>query len=198
MGTLSESGMLAIAIGVTAASSALAQTYPARTVRLIVAFPSGGPADMLARLLSEKLTERWGQSVVIENIGGAAGNIGVEATKRAAPDGHTLLLNASSHVINGILYPKLPYDPIRDFTPITQVASYQHSFAVHPVVAAKTVREFIALAKSRPGQLTIGNSGIGTPGHLAAELFKTTAASTSFTCPTRARHPPPPICWEGN
>ena len=191
MKPLFKSTMLAIAIGIAcgASSSALAQNYPARNVRLIVPFPSGGPADMLARLLSEKLTERWGQTVVIENIGGAAGNIGAEATTRAAPDGHTLLLNASSHVINGILYPKLPYDPIRDFTPITQVASYQHMFVVHPAVAAKTVREFIALAKSKPGQLTIGNSGIGTPGHLAAELFKTTAGIDIIHVPYKGSAP---------
>ena len=193
MRTRFKTAMLAMSIvvglGCAAATSALAQTYPSRNVRLIVPFPAGGPADMLARLLSEKLTERWGQSVVIENIGGAAGNIGAEATTRAVADGHTLLLNASSHVINGILYPKLPYDPIKDFTPITQVASYQHMFVVHPAVTAKTVHEFIALAKAKPGQITIGNSGIGTPGHLAAELFKTTAGIDIIHVPYKGSAP---------
>ena len=138
-------------------------------------FPPGGPADMLARLIAEKLTDRWGQTVVVESISGAAGNIGAEAIARAVPDGHALLLNASSHVINGILYTKLPYDPFKDFTPISQVASYQHMFVVHPALPVKTVREFVALAKTKPGQLTVGNSGVGTPGNLAAELFKITA-----------------------
>ncbi len=184
-----SSALLGIAMACMAASGAVAQTFPARSVRLIVPFPAGGPADMLARLLSEKLTERWGQSVVVENIAGAAGNIGAEAVARSGADGHVLLLNASSHVINGIMYAKLPYDPIKDFTPVTQVASYQHMFVVHPSVAAKTVKEFVALAKSRPGQLTIGNSGLGTPGHLAAELFKTTAGIDIIHVPYKGSAP---------
>ena len=157
------------------AAGALAQTYPTKSVRLVVPFLSGGPADMLARLLSEKLTDRWGQTVVVENIGGAAGNIGADAISRAAPDGYALLLNASSHVINPLMYAKLPFDPFKDFTPITQVASYQHMFVVHPSLPIKNVQEFVALARSKPGQLTVGNSGVGTPGHLAAELFKITS-----------------------
>ena len=184
-----NSALLGIAMACAAASSAVAQTFPARPVRLIVPFPSGGPADMLARLLSEKLTDRWGQSVVVENIAGAAGNIGAEAVARSGADGHVLLLNASSHVINGIMYARLPYDPIKDFTPVTQVASYQHMFVVHPSVAAKTVKEFVALAKSKPGQLTVGNSGLGTPGHLAAELFRTTAGIDIIHVPYKGSAP---------
>ncbi|MBL8386375.1 MAG: tripartite tricarboxylate transporter substrate binding protein [Burkholderiales bacterium] len=157
------------------ASAAAAQAYPAKPVRIVVPFPAGGPADMLARLLAEKLPERLGQPVLVDNVGGAAGNIGAEQVARAPNDGHVLLLNASSHVINGILYAKLPYDPIRDFTPVTQVASYNHMLVVHPGVPARTLREFVALAKAKPGSLSVGNSGVGTPGHLAAELFKTTA-----------------------
>lgn len=184
-----KAAALSVMIGCLVAAGAQAQTYPTRTVRIIVPFPPGGPADMLGRVLAEKMTERLGQSVVVENVAGAAGNIGAEATARAAPDGHTLLLNASSHVINGILYAKLPYDPIKDFTPITQVASYQHMFVVHPGVPVKTVREFIALAKAKPGQLTIGNSGIGTPGHLAAELFRTTAGINLIHVPYKGSAP---------
>ena len=156
------------------ATEAPAQTYPTKSVRLVVPFPSGGPADMLARLLSEKLTDRWGQTVVIENIAGASGNIGADAISRAPPDGYALLLNASSHVINPLMFAKLPFDAFKDFTPITQVASYQHMFVVHPSLPVKNVLEFVALARSKPGQLTVGNSGVGTPGHLAAELFKIT------------------------
>lgn len=189
MRSMLKAAALSVMIGCLVAVGAQAQTYPTRTVRIIVPFPPGGPADMLGRVLAEKMTERLGHSVVVENVAGAAGNIGAEATARAAPDGHTLLLNASSHVINGILYAKLPYDPIKDFTPITQVASYQHMFVVHPGVPVKTVREFIALAKARPGQLTIGNSGIGTPGHLAAELFRTTAGINLIHVPYKGSAP---------
>ena len=181
--------LLGITLAAAAASPAFAQTFPTRPVRLIVPFPSGGPADMLARLLSEKLTERWGQGVVVESISGAAGNIGADHVARAVGDGHVLLLNASSHVINGILYSKLPYDPFKDFTPVTQVASYQHMFVVHPGMPVKTVREFVALAKSKPGQLTVGNSGPGTPGHLAAELFKITASIDLISVPYKGSAP---------
>ena len=175
MKSVIQSALIWGAILGTAGAPALAQTYPTKPVRIVVPFPPGGPADFLARMLSEKLGDRLGQSVLVENHGGAAGNIGAELVARAPADGHVLLLNASSHVINGILYSKLPYDPIKDFTPITQVASYNHMLVVHPSVQAKTLKEFVALAKARPGYLSVGNSGVGTPGHLAAELFKTTA-----------------------
>jgi tripartite-type tricarboxylate transporter receptor subunit TctC len=168
---------------------AFAQTFPGKPVRIIVPFPPGGPADMLARLLSEKLPERWGQPVVIENRSGAAGNIGAEFVARAAPDGHTVLLNASSHIINGSLYAKLPYDPIADFTPITQVASYNHMFVVHPSVPANTVKELVALAKAKPQYLSVGNSGSGTPGHLAAELFRTTTGVNLVHVPYKGSAP---------
>jgi tripartite-type tricarboxylate transporter receptor subunit TctC len=144
---------------------------------------------VLGRLLGEKLAERWGQPVLIENRGGAAGNIGAELVARSGADGHVLLLNASSHVINGILYSKLPFDPIKDFTPVTQIASYQHMFVVHPSVPARSVKEFVALAKSKPGQLTVANSGSGTPGHLAAELFMTTAAIKYVHVPYKGSAP---------
>jgi tripartite-type tricarboxylate transporter receptor subunit TctC len=189
MRSISRFTFLCIAICGVAAVPCHAQTFPAKPVRLIVPFPAGGPADMLARVLGEKVAERWGQQVVVENRGGAAGNIGAELVARAAPDGHVVLLNASSHVINGILYSKLPYDPIKDFTPITQVASYQHMFVVHPSVPARTVKEFVALAKSKPGQIAVANSGSGTPGHLAAELFMTTAGVKYVHVPYKGSAP---------
>ncbi len=175
-------------LGITAIP-AVAQTFPTKPVRLIVPFPPGGPADMLGRLLGEKLAERWGQPVLIENRGGAAGNIGAELVARSPADGHVVLLNASSHIINGIMYSKLPYDPIRDFTPITQIASYQHMFVVHPSVPAKTVKDFVALARAKPGTLTVANSGSGTPGHLAAELFMTTAGIKYVHVPYKGSAP---------
>src|SRR5688500_8974952 len=189
MKSTAKSALLCIASLALAAAPAVAQTFPNKAVRMIVPFPARGPSDALGRLLGEKLAERWGQPVVIENRGGAAGNIGAEIVVLAAADCHLLLINASSHVINGILYSKLPYDPIKDFTPITQVASYQHMFVVHPSVPARSVKEFVALAKSKPGTLTVANSGSGTPGHLAAELFMTTAGVKYVHVPYKGSAP---------
>jgi tripartite-type tricarboxylate transporter receptor subunit TctC len=171
------------------AAPAFAQSFPSKPVRIVVPFPPGGPADMLARLISEKLPQLWGQPLVIENRSGAAGNIGAEAVARAPADGYFLLLNASSHIINGSLYAKLPYDPIADFTPITQVASYNHMFVVHPSVPANTVKELVALAKAKPQYLSVGNSGSGTPGHLAAELFRTTTGVNLIHVPYKGSAP---------
>src|SRR5260370_26574318 len=113
----------------------------------------------------------WGQPVIIESRGGAGGNLGAERVARSAPDGYTLLLNASSHVINASLYDKLPYDPIKDFTPVSEVASYVLVLVVHPSVPATSVKEFVAFAKTKPDGLTVANAGLGTPTHLAAVLF---------------------------
>jgi tripartite-type tricarboxylate transporter receptor subunit TctC len=154
------------------AAPARAQTWPSRPVRIIVPFPPGGPADVLGRLLAERLAEGWGQPVIIENRGGAGGNIGAEAVARAAPDGHTLLLCASSHVQGAALYGKLAFDPIRDFTPVAQVAYYSLVLVVHPSVPATTLAEFEALLRANPGQVTITSAGVGTPTHLTAELFR--------------------------
>src|SRR6476661_4958954 len=129
-------------------SAAFAQSYPNRPVRIIVPFPAGGPADALGRVLADQLNKMWGQPVIVENRGGAGGNIGAEVVARAAPDGYTLLLNASSHVINASLYDKLPYDPIKDFTPVSEIASYMLVLVVHPSVPATTVKEFVSFAKT--------------------------------------------------
>jgi tripartite-type tricarboxylate transporter receptor subunit TctC len=171
------------------AVTAVAQNFPVKPVRLIIPFPPGGPSDVLGRLLAEKLAERWGQPVVIENRGGAAGNIGADVVAKSAADGYTLLLNASSHVINASMYASLPYDPIKDFTPITQVASYMHVFVVHPSLPVTSVRQFVALAKARPGQLPFANAGSGTPGHLAAELFKIYAGINYVNVPYKGSAP---------
>ncbi len=156
-----------------AAAAVNAQPYPAKPVRLVVPFPPGGPADSLGRLLAEKLKESWGETVVVENRGGAAGNIGAEVVAKSAPDGYTLLINASSHVINGSLYEKLPYDPIKDFTPISEIASYMLVLVVHPSVPVKTLREFVEAAKAKP--MLTANTGAGTPTHLTAALFSQAA-----------------------
>src|SRR5580704_7085113 len=129
---------------VLAAAPAAAETWPAHPVRVMVPFTAGGPTDVLARLIGEKLSRAWGQPVVVENRGGAGGNIGTEIAARAAPDGYTLLLNPSSHVINPSLYGKLAYDPLADFTPLVGIASYMLVLVVHPSVPATTLKEFVA------------------------------------------------------
>jgi tripartite-type tricarboxylate transporter receptor subunit TctC len=156
-----------------------AQGYPDKPVKLVVAFPAGGPADALGRILGERLSSRWGQPVVIENRGGAGGNVGAAAVARSAPDGYTLLLNASSHVINASLTEALPYDPIKDFTPISEVASYMLVLVVHPSVPATTLQAFVDFARAQRTGLTVANAGSGTPTHLAAALFAQ-AASVSL------------------
>src|SRR5689334_14392448 len=166
-----------------------AQGYPNRPVKLVVPFPAGGPADELGRVLADQLNKMWGQPVVVENRGGAGGNIGAEAVARAAPDGYTLLLNASSHVINASLYEKLAYDPIKDFTPVSEVASYMLVLVVHPSVPATSVKEFVTLAKSKPEGLSVANAGLGTPTHLAAVLFAQAAGVKLVHVPYRGAAP---------
>lgn len=158
--------------GLTLCGPVYAQNFPARPVKIIVPFPPGGPADVLGRIFAERLGAMWSQPVVVDNRAGAAGNIGSEVTAKSAADGYTVLLAASSHVTNGGLYSKLPYDPIKDFTPISQVAYYALVLVAHPSVAASTLKELIALAKANPGKLSMASAGNGTPTHLTAELFR--------------------------
>ena len=163
-----------IACGV--AGSAFAQTaanYPTKPVRFIAPFPPGGSTDLLARLVAQKLTEAWGQQVIVENRGGAAGTIGVELAARSAPDGYTIVMgHVGTFGVNPTLYPKLPYDAVRDFAPITVLATVPNGMAVHPSLPVKTASDFIALAKSRPGELLYASGGSGSASHLAGEYFK--------------------------
>ena len=153
-----------------------AQTYPARAVRMIVPFPPGGPNDILARVVSQKMSESLGQQIIVDNRGGAGGIIGTEAGAKAAPDGYTLLLSGTAALsINPSLHAKLPYDPVKDFAPISLLATAPSILIVHPTLPVKTVKEFVALAKKRPGQLNYASAGVGTPPHLAGELFKSMA-----------------------
>ena len=165
-----------LASAIVVASNAAAQTnFPTKPVRIIVGFPPGGPSDIVARLLGQKLTEALGKSVVVENVPGAAGNIGADRVAKAAPDGYTLgLPNEAQIVINPSLY-KLPYDPVKDFAPITQVVVSAQMLVVHPSLPAKNVRELVALAKARPGELTFASGGSGNQVHLAGELLKSMA-----------------------
>jgi tripartite-type tricarboxylate transporter receptor subunit TctC len=152
--------------------NAAAQGYPAKAVKLMVPFPPAGATDVVARFVAQKLGERWGQSVVVENRPGAGGSIGSDLVAKSAPDGYTLLMATSSTHSIGPSLSKLPYDPIRDFAPVIHVANVPNVLVVSPTLPAKSMKEFIALAKSRPGQLNFASSGNGTIVHLNGELFK--------------------------
>ena len=181
--------VLSAAAGALAVGSACAAPWPTSPVRLVVPFPPGGPADVIGRLLGEKLGEAWGQPVIVENRGGAGGNIGADFVARSAPDGNTLLLAASSHVQGAALYSRLAFDPIRDFTPITQIAYYGLVLVVNPSVPADTLRGFEALLRAEPGGITIASAGTGTPTHLTAELFATRAGITFTHVPYQGAAP---------
>jgi tripartite-type tricarboxylate transporter receptor subunit TctC len=156
-----------------AAFNTLAQTYPTRAIRVIVPFAPGGASDLLPRMVGQKLTEAWGQQIIIENRPGAAGNIGMELGAKAAPDGYTLLSAPNGNlVVNPHLYAKLPYDVFRDLAPVSLMAAVQNVLVVHPSLPAKNVRELVALAKARPGVLTYGSPGNGSQGHVGIELLK--------------------------
>lgn len=157
-------------------STTLAQSYPSRPIRLLVAYPPGGGSDTLARIMAPKLTERGGQHVIVDNRPGAAGNIATEIAAKAQPDGYTLLWGFSTPlVVNPSLYKNLPFDTEKDFAPISLLATAQYILVVHPSVPANSVKELIALARSKPGQLNYASAGVGSPLHLAAELFKNKA-----------------------
>jgi tripartite-type tricarboxylate transporter receptor subunit TctC len=158
-----------------AAGASLAQDYPSKPVRIVVPFSPGGATDVLARIVGQKLTERSGQPVVIENRAGGGGNIGAEQVAKSAPDGYTLLLGGVPQAISASLYPKLGYDMVRDLAAIAEIASFPSAIVLHPSLPANSVKELIALAQARPGQLSFGSAGNGSPNHLALELFKTMA-----------------------
>lgn len=171
-----------------AAPLALAQAYPSKPIRMVVGFPSGGAPDTLARLVSEKISPSWGQPVVVDNKPGAGGNIGAEAVAHASADGYTLALGTvGTHSINGSLYSKMPYDMVKDFTPVILIASTPNVLVVNPEVPAKNVAELIALAKAKPGTLTFGTPGIGTSPHVAGEMFNSMAGVRITHVPYKGR-----------
>ncbi len=164
---------LILALVATALRPVAAQTYPAKPIRFIVPFPPGGGNDLIARELSQHLTESLGQPMVVDNRPGASTLIGAEAAAKASPDGYTLFMgNNSTLTINPHLYKKLPYDAVRDFAPLSLLASAPFVLLAHPSVPAQSVKELIALARQRPGQLNFGSSGLGIATHLAGEMFK--------------------------
>ena len=160
-----------------ASATAPAQSYPVRTIRFIVPFSPGGASDTAARIIGQKLSERWGQQVVVENRPGAGGTIGTEVAARAAPDGYTLLMGSSTELaVNPNLYPKLSYDTTRDFAAVALVASTPLLLVTHPSLPVRSVKELVALAKARPGALNYASSGNGATTHLAVEMFKRSAS----------------------
>jgi tripartite-type tricarboxylate transporter receptor subunit TctC len=163
-----------IVLAALAVGDAAAQTsYPEQSVRILVGFPPGVAPDVTARLLADKFTEAWGKAVVVENVSGAGSNIATDRVAKAAPDGYTLLMGGNSALIMSVsLYDKLPYDPVKDFVPITQVFIAANLLVVHPDVPAKTLPELVALARAQPGKLTYGHAGVGTSQHLGGELLK--------------------------
>jgi len=173
-----------------AAWAVQAQTYPQRPVTVIVPFPPGGGTDMAARLLAQKLSARWGQPVQIENRSGVAGLVGAESVARARPDGYTLLMgNLGTQAINPSLYGNMPYDPERAFVPVSLVAELPMVLVVNPGVPARTAAEFVALARSRPGQLAYSSSGSGGAPHIVAELFKQATQTFILHMPYRGGGP---------
>jgi tripartite-type tricarboxylate transporter receptor subunit TctC len=155
--------------------TALADAYPSKPVKLILPFPPGGGTDILGRVIGERLAASLGQPVVVDNRGGAGGNLGAEAAAHAAPDGYTLLLAAPTLAISPSLYAKLSYDPLKDLAPVSLVAAVPNVMVTHPSVPAHTLQEFIALAKAKPGELNFGSGGRGTSNHLGGELFNIVA-----------------------
>jgi tripartite-type tricarboxylate transporter receptor subunit TctC len=166
-----------------------AQAYPTRPVRIVVGFPAGGPNDITARLIGQWLSERLGQSFVIENRPGAGGNIGTEAVVKAPPDGYTLLQVDASRAINATLYTNLNFNFIRDITPVIGIMRVPGVIVVHPSVPATTVPEFIAYAKANPGKLSMASAGNGTPQHVYGELFKMMAGVNLLHVPYRGGAP---------
>jgi tripartite-type tricarboxylate transporter receptor subunit TctC len=165
--------VLLVAVLLTSADASLAQSYPDKPIRIVVTFPAGGPTDAVARPISQSLSTTWGQPVIIDNRGGAGGIVGTEIVAHSAPDGYNLLIGTAGGMsINPSLHAKLSYDPFKDFAPISMLVINPQILVAHPALAASNVRELVALAKSKPGQLNFASSGTGTATHLGLELFK--------------------------
>ncbi len=171
------------------ASLAHAQAYPSKPVRMILAFPPGGPTDIVARVLAQKLTEQLGQQVVVDNKPGAGGNIGAELAARAPNDGYTIFYNTSAIVIGPALYSKVSYDTLKDFVPVALTAAIPMVLVVHPSIAAKSMKEFVDLAKSKPGQMSYSSSGTGTITHLASAMLTSHMGLSAVHIPYKGSAP---------
>ena len=177
-------------LAAVAAAPAVAQTYPAKSIRMIVPFPPGGPNDILGRVMAAEMGRLLGQQVVIDNRGGAGGTLGSDLAAKAPADGYTLLLSGTASLsIAPSLYSKLPYDPVKDFAPVSLIATAPSILIAHPALPVRTVKDVIALAKAKPGQLNFASAGIGTPPHLAGELFKSMAGVSIVHVPYKGGGP---------
>jgi tripartite-type tricarboxylate transporter receptor subunit TctC len=182
--------LLPLCIAALAPACAMAQAYPTKPIRFIVTYPPGGPTDFVARAVGQRLADAWGQQVVIDNRGGAAGIIGSELAARAAPDGHTIVLaTGAGMVIAPLVVAKVPYDPLRDFAAVSMVTVSPQVIVAHPSVTANTVKELIALAKAKPGAINFASVGTGSPNHLGGELLKATAQIDIVHVPYKGTSP---------
>jgi tripartite-type tricarboxylate transporter receptor subunit TctC len=182
--------LLSVCLGLLLAPSVQAQSYPSKPIRMVVPFTPGGSTDILARAIGQKLTEAWGQAVIIDNVPGAGGSIGADKVAKAPADGYTLLMgHIGTLAVNPAIYPKLPYDPVKSFAPVAWVASVPNVLVVHPSVSATTVKEFVALAKANPGKLNFGSGGNGSAAHLATEYFKLQTQTSMVHIPYRGTAP---------
>ncbi len=171
----------------------IAQSYPIKPIRLVLPYPPGGGTDVIARPLAQKLTEQLGQQVIVDNRGGAGGNIGMEFVAKSPADGYTLLFALTAqYAVNPSLYPKLPYDPVRDYAPISLLANAPYLLVVHPALPAKSVAELVALVKARPGQLSYSSSGNGSGAHLAGEMLRSLARVEIVHVPYKGAGPAMP------
>ena len=171
------------------ATPAAAQQYPAKTVRFIIPFPPGGPTDIMGRLAAQRLTEAWGVQVVADNRAGAGGNIGADMCAKSPPDGYTLCMLTVAQSISPAIYPKLGFDPLKDFAPVTLMATLPSLLMVHPSLPAKNVKELVALAKAKPGILTYASTGNGTSPHMLMEMFKWMAGVDLVHVPYKGASP---------
>ena len=182
--------LVIVSVALGFAPAAMAQSYPTKPVKLVVPFPPGGSLDITGRLLAQKLSEAWGQSVVVENKPGAGGNIGADMVAKSAPDGYTILLGAlSTHAVNPNLYAKMPYDAVKDFAPITLIAITPNVLVVNAASPVNNVRDFVVYAKANPGKLAFGSGSNGSAGHLAGELFKVETGTDAVHVPFKGGAP---------
>ena len=181
---------LLLAVPALTAATAMAQQYPSKPIVLVVPFAPGGTSELISRLVAQKLTERLGQQVVVENRPGAAGNIAMEQVARAAPDGYMLILgHIGTLAVNPAMFPKLPYDAIKDFAPVSLIAAVPNIVTVNPAVPAKTLKEFLDLARAKPGSINYGSAGNGSAGHLAMEYLKRIAKTDMVHVPYKGTGP---------
>ena len=185
----SKSRALVAAVAIALTTGASAQSFPVKPVRLIVPFPPGGGTDVVSRMLGQKLTELWGQQLIIDNRPGASMMIGHELGAKAPPDGYTLVMSSNNHTINPSVYKTIPYDTVKDFAPVTLVGRSPLVLVVHPSLPVRTTKELIALAKSKKGELTYASSGSGGPLHMAGELFKLRAGVDMTHVPSKGSGP---------